>query len=148
MCKDVNISDCYVGSTTDLVKRRYQHKNACNNSNNKYHNCYVYQFIRQNGNFDNWIVLQIEPYECKDKYQLLLRGQYWIEQLNATLNKQVQGRNKAEYYVDNKDKIKQYYVDNKNEIHERMKQYRIDNKDKIRKYYESNKIEILEKNKK
>ena len=31
VCKDANITDCYVGHTTNMVKRRQQHKHTCNN---------------------------------------------------------------------------------------------------------------------
>jgi len=60
VCKDVEIKELYVGSTTSLVKRRYLHKSDCFNANSKRHNFYVYQFIRENGGWDNWEVIQIE----------------------------------------------------------------------------------------
>ena len=31
VCNDPNITDCYIGSTTNIVKRRQSHKSACNN---------------------------------------------------------------------------------------------------------------------
>ena len=34
-CKDVNIKEIYVGSTTNLIKRKYQHKADCYNKNRK-----------------------------------------------------------------------------------------------------------------
>ena len=49
VCKDINITGCYVGHTTDFTKRKYQHKTVCNNENIKGHNIYLYQFIRGNG---------------------------------------------------------------------------------------------------
>ena len=49
VCNDPNITDCYVGSTTNIVKRRQSHKSVCNNENSKLFNFYVYQFIRENG---------------------------------------------------------------------------------------------------
>ena len=30
-CKDILITDIYVGSTTNIVKRRHNHKSYCNN---------------------------------------------------------------------------------------------------------------------
>jgi len=31
VCKDVNIKDCYVGSTTNFNRRKQEHKYNCNN---------------------------------------------------------------------------------------------------------------------
>jgi len=46
----------------------------------------VYQFIRENGNWDSWIVEQIEKYEC-DKIEAEKRERHYIETLKPTLNK-------------------------------------------------------------
>ena len=54
--KDVNITERYVGSTTNLIQRRKQHKTACNNEKDKAHNVNVYQFIIENGGFENWML--------------------------------------------------------------------------------------------
>ena len=35
VCKDLNITDFYVGHTTNFIKRKATHKTACNNINNK-----------------------------------------------------------------------------------------------------------------
>ena len=31
VCNDLNITDLYVGSTTDFTNRKYNHKSSCNN---------------------------------------------------------------------------------------------------------------------
>jgi hypothetical protein len=116
-CKDATIQDKYVGSTTDDNKRKHFHKVACTDANSKAHNCYVYQFIRENGGFDNWEMVLVEKYPCASKLELLQRERYWTEKLGATLNTQVQGyyyalghngyhaiKNK-EYYENNKEKV-------------------------------------------
>ena len=44
-CKDKNIEECYIGSSTNFVNRKNQHKNSCNNINNKEYNqkkIYIY----------------------------------------------------------------------------------------------------------
>jgi hypothetical protein len=41
VCKDVNIKDCYVGSTTNFTNRKGQHKNIAINDTVKSH-YYVY----------------------------------------------------------------------------------------------------------
>ena len=35
VCKDLSIKDCYVGHTTNLMKRKHHHKNLCINPNKK-----------------------------------------------------------------------------------------------------------------
>ena len=56
-CKDLSVKDVYVGSTTNFVQRcqrRRDHKAVCNNEKGRDYNYYVYQFIRENGGWDNW----------------------------------------------------------------------------------------------
>ena len=148
VCKDVNITERYVGSTTNLVQRRRQHKNTCNNENCKQYNQYVYQFIRENGSFINWDVVLVEKViDCKDKENLHKRERYYIESLKAELNKKIPTRTVKEYKKDNKDilavKRKNYYQDNKEEI----KNYQQNNKERIKKYYQDNKERLSKQRK-
>jgi len=88
VCKDVNITQRYIGSTTNLIKRRNSHKTCCNNEKCKQYNIYLYQFIRANGSFDNWDIVLIEQLiDCKDKENLQKRERFYIESLKAELNK-------------------------------------------------------------
>ena len=48
-CKNTDITDIYVGHTTDLIKRRYSHKTRCCNPNDDKYYYHVYEFIRNNG---------------------------------------------------------------------------------------------------
>ncbi len=52
-CNDPEITDIYIGNTTNFTKRKNNHKSCCNNSNDKNHNFYVYQFIRNHG---GWVI--------------------------------------------------------------------------------------------
>ena len=47
VCKDLNVNYKYVGQTTNLNKRRNQHKSSCNNESDKKHHLYVYQPTNQ-----------------------------------------------------------------------------------------------------
>lgn len=96
-CKDINITDIYVGHTTDLTRRRRQHKHSCNNENNKNYNMNVYQFIRNNGSWDNWSVIPIEEYPCENVNQAHIRERYWIEELKASLNRCIPLRTHKEW---------------------------------------------------
>jgi hypothetical protein len=166
VCKDVNVTQRYVGSTTNLIKRRNTHKSNCNNEKSKGHNLYVYQFIRENGSFENWDVVIIEQViDCKDKENLHKRERYYIEEKKAELNRSIPLRTQKEYiekikqYQElNKKKIsqknKEWYEKNKNKVNEKNKLYRKNNKEYCdeyaKKYYQNNKelIEQKAKNKK
>jgi hypothetical protein len=134
-CIDPSIKDIYVGSTTNFVRRKQQHKNCCNDSNDKHYNCYVYKFIRENGCFENWEMIEIEKYQATDKRQLHTRERYWLETLKATLNKVVPTRTKKEYVENNKESIrekqKEYVENNKESISQKRKEYRENNKQSI-----------------
>ena len=171
VCKDVNITERYVGSTTNLIQRRLAHTTACNNEKGKKYNRYVYQFIRDNGSFENWDVVLIEQViDCKDKETLHKRERYYIEEKKAELNKCIPLRtykeryeenkevileHRKEYYENNKEKVAEYnkkrYENNKDKKDAYMKEYNIKNKEKNKEkgkeYYENNKDKINEYNK-
>ena len=167
VCKDVNITERYVGSTTNLIQRRRDHKKVCNNENGKQYNRYVYQFIRANSEWENWDVVLIEQViDCQDKQNLHKRERYYIESLKAGLNKYIPLRTDKEYREENKEKIKEFHENNKDKINkqvkehyeknkekiaERMKEYRENNKDKLaeysKEYRENNKDKIAERKK-
>jgi hypothetical protein len=152
-CKDASITDEYIGSTTNKNRRKQQHKSVCNNENDKSYNLRVYQFIRNNGGFDNFDLIVIEEFNCENKNQLKRRERYWIEERKPTLNKQIPTRTKQEYHEQNKERIiehqKQHYEENKEQILEYQKQHYEENKEQISEYkkqhYEQNKEQINQK---
>ena len=138
-CKDPMIEDCYIGSTTNVIKRRQNHKKSCTNPNDKEYNTYKYQFIREKGEWLNWNLVVIEEFSCENKFQKEKMERYYIEELKPTLNKAVPVKyqtgdvyNKKEYdhmyfkgrYEANKDimneKGREYYKNNKNKIKEKV----------------------------
>jgi len=138
VCCDVTIKDCYVGHTTNFIKRKNSHKSKCNNPNAKGYNFLVYQFIRSHGGFDNWSMVEIEKYCCDDKLEAGKRERYWVETLQASLNTVIPSRSRLEYYKDNRFKISQQKKEsnlrNKDHIFEYGVKYRELNKEKIRQY--------------
>jgi hypothetical protein len=170
-CRDLEVKEIYVGSTSNLKNRKHGHKRSCTIETDKDYNSPVYTFIRANGGFHNWDLIQIERVEFNTRFELHARERHYIELLRATLNKQIPTRTKKEYYdehkeeqkeivkkyyEDNKDQKKEYqkeyYIENKNQINEKAKEYRETHKEKYKekdkKYYEKNKEEIKEKVKK
>jgi len=123
-CNDVSITDIYVGHTTDIIRRRQNHKDCCKYEFRKEYNTYKYQFIRDNGGWDNWSLVPVEEYPCENVNQASIRERYWVETLQASLNKQIPSRSNQEF-----GKI--YYQNNKEKINEKnMKNHRI-NKEKL-----------------
>jgi hypothetical protein len=98
---------------------------------------------------------EIEKFPCNDKNEAHTRERYWIENLNAGLNKQIPTRTRREYYEDNRseliEKAKEYSEENKEKVKEKVKKWSGENKDKVlgyqKKYYENNKQLISDKKK-
>jgi hypothetical protein len=155
VCKDTNINDLYIGHTTNIIQRRYEHKSTCNNEKSKSYNLKVYQFIRNNGGWINWTLIQIEYFPCENINEARIRERYWIEELKSSLNSDIPGRSKKEYSKDNKEiiaeKQKEYRKQNKEIIAEKHKEYYEKNKEeiiqKVKEYSKDNKEKIAEKNK-
>ena len=138
-CLNTDITDIYIGSTTNFKQRKKLHKSVCNNENSKDYNCDVYKFIRENGGFQNWDMILVEYYSCKTKLELMKREREIIEELKSTLNKIIPTRTKKEYYENNKEQLlekkKEYNEKNKEQIAEYQKKYNEDNKEKIKETY-------------
>jgi len=119
-CKNEEIKDCYIGSTTNLKRRILDHKSHCNNEKSKKYNNYKYIFIRENGGWDNWDYSIICKCTKEDRYKI---ERWYIENEKfSNLNKSIPTRTNKEYYQKNKEKYKEIF-----------KQYREKNKDKISK---------------
>jgi len=167
-CKDPTIKDEYVGSTVNFTRRKACHKSHCLNENYKEYNFKVYQCIRDNGGWDNWAMIEVERYCASDKKDLHARERFWLEELGATLNKNVPNRSISEWYQINKEKkaeynaeyrqknkVKiaeykyEYYQKNKEKIAEKQSEYHQNNKEKIAEYgaeyRQKNKEKITEK---
>ena len=130
------LDDFYIGSTTQFIKRKNQHKSASKTSDFK-----IYKIIRDNGGWDEWIMTAIEEYkECENQIQARIREEEWRVKLNATMNtlkaystieekkkykKEYSKENQKEYREKNIDKIKEY-----------QKEYREKNINKIKEYRE------------
>ena len=82
VCKDEDKDFIYIGSTKDFKNRKYQHKSACINQTDKQHYYQLYQFIRENGGWDNFNMNPIEICECETKTHARIREQFWIENKN------------------------------------------------------------------
>ena len=108
-CRDPTIKDVYIGSTKNLRVRKAMHKHKCNNADSKEYNFRVYQFIRANGGYNNWDVIQLEEVDYNTKHELRARERHFFELLNASLNKNVPNRTDAEscrnYRAEHRDEL-------------------------------------------
>jgi len=162
-CRDVSINDIYIGHTTNFTQRKQNHKSSCCNENSNNYNLYVYKFIRENGGWDNWTMIQLEEHNCKNKREAEATEHYWIEQLAAKLNsnkphamcKEEPQLYKHCWYEEKKDyilqKAKVHYEENKEQKLEYSKQYAIENSEHIaekqNEYREQNKEKLAEQKK-
>ena len=136
----------YVGHTTSFNMRKTEHKNSCYNEKGKQYNLKVYQMIRDNGGWENFIMIEVEKYPCNDKREAERRENEVMKELKANMNTinsfrteeeitEYKKENGKAYRQSNKSKIqeknKKYYESNKPKIQEQMKDYREANKDKI-----------------
>ena len=85
-CKDSNVTDLYVGHTTNFVQRKHSHKQSCINDKTPNHNCKLYDVIRNNGGWNNWKMEIINFFNCQDHYEARKKEQEYFVSLNATLN--------------------------------------------------------------
>ena len=147
-CKDANITEIYVGSTVNKHRRKAHHKSACNNPNSMAYNLYVYQFIRENGGFENWDLVILEEYPADNKNDLVWKEREWVELLKPSLNSQRPITTLDEYH----ENQKKYREENPEKVRESKKKYYEKNKEKVNErkkiYYENNPEKLSERNKK
>jgi hypothetical protein len=85
-CNDTNITDKYVGHTTNFVQRKHAHKNTCVNEKSASYKCKLYEVIRNNGGWNNWKMEIVDFFNCKDLCEARQKEQEYFVSLNATLN--------------------------------------------------------------
>ena len=149
VCNDLSIKESYVGHTTDMTNRKWGHKSVCNNEKNKGHNLKIYKIIRENGGWDNWSMLLVEKFPCKDKFEACKREREVYEELEAKMNTRRPYRTHEERKEELKQNYKKYIEEHKEDYKEYHKlyneQYRQEHKDilneKGRKYYQDHKEE-------
>ena len=116
----------YVGSTTNMAQRKSGHKYCSTTESCSKYNMEIYKFIRENGGWGEWKMIQIESYpNCKTSDELRMYENTHYEFYKPELNSNKPFRSvdeKIQYFVDNKDKIKDY-----------KRQYAVDNKEIIKK---------------
>ena len=136
---DVGFNKCYIGSTCEkLCKRMERHrkdyKDYCEGKKRTYPSS-VLMFAEYG--IENCKILLETEYPCNSKEELVKKeGEYILK--TECVNKNIAGRDKIQYYVDNKEqflqKAKDYYRNNKEYCDERNKQYYENHKEEIQEY--------------
>jgi CHAT domain-containing protein len=106
--------------------------------------------MRENGGWENYSMIEIEKYPCRDDNEARAKEREWFEILNSGLNTQHPNRSVQEHYKSNRDNIaiqkRQYYEDHRAEIAIQKRQYYEDHRAEIaiqkRQYYEDHRAEI------
>lgn len=149
VCKDLNITNFYVGSTAQpLCKRMVYHRQKVSENPNRK----VYKFINEHGGFQNWSIVLIENFPCNNKEEQLKREQYWKDLLKPTLNSIDAYVSEGRYKDKTRANAKKWTLSHPEKRKEICKRYHENNRDKVlegkKTFYEKNKTIILVKNKK
>ena len=86
VCKDLQLTDCYVGHTTNFATRKAVHKHNAGNANAKDHKSHLYQHIKTHGGWDNFDMILIETRNCLNRLEACKIERGHIERLGAMLN--------------------------------------------------------------
>ena len=120
---DDDNENIYIGSTKNFTKRKWDHKKRCNNPNTKGYNLKVYQYVRDNGGWNEFVMVVIQDYPCNCREELEEREDQIMCEMNSKLNTVRAKRSKKEWRIDNLDKIKEkkkeYYQNNSDKINEK-----------------------------
>jgi hypothetical protein len=120
-CLDSNIDFRYVGSTRNFKNRISLHKHNCNSASSRDYNTKKYKFIRANGGWSNFNMVQIGTKEKLTKREAEQIEEEYRQELDANMN------GKRCYTTD--EQKKEIFKDKKKEYD---KKYRENNKEKIK----------------
>jgi hypothetical protein len=136
VCNDLSITDIYVGHTTDFTVRKWSHKNNSTNEKGREYNTRLYTTIRANGGWENYSIIEIQKYPCKDATEARIKEREWFETLHARLNTLYPQRNKGEHYAENRERIlanvKAWGDSHKKEKSERNQSYKESHKEEMK----------------
>ena len=81
-----NSEEFYIGSTKNFSSRMSHHKKNVTNKSGKRYWCKVYQYIRANGDLENFDFIILEAGTCENKEYYKQKEQEYINNLKPTLN--------------------------------------------------------------
>ena len=115
---DINDENIYIGSTTDFIRRKNNHKDCSQNEKKNGYTDKKYQYIRSKGGWGNFNMVEVERYPCNDSNEARIREEHWRSYFNAKLNSKKSFTTEQERL----DQMKSYYLVHKERMREQMKQ--------------------------
>ena len=146
-----------------VLEKGNHHKTTCNNEKDEEHNLKLYQFIRENGGWDNWQTIHIETLSCKASLEAKAIERQFAEQPEARLHTirptsttEEQNQLKKKWYEDHKEeqliRQKERYEETKEHILTISKKWRDEHqeeqKENHKKDRENNKEKVAQTKKK
>jgi len=151
VCK-TNPELVYIGSTQEYDRRKAHHQFSCQENPKK-----VYELIRSNGGWDNFVMTPIKHFECDTRQQACIEEDKYIVEMKATMNtvravmcpervkkykKEYREKNIEHRHAD----AKRYYQEHKEERKAYRESIAEEQKEYKKKWYQENKEERLKKN--
>ena len=133
--EDYDNANIYIGSTTDFIRRKNNHKNCCHNEKQKGHNDKKYQYIRDNGGWESFNMIEVEKFPCNDGNEARAREEYWRCHFNSQLNSIRAYRTEEQRKEIDKERKREYRE------HDEYREYQ---KEYQKKYYEQNKVRLID----
>jgi hypothetical protein len=134
---DYENENVYIGSTVDLHKRKICHKSTCITETNKSYHSKPYEYIRENGGFENFQFTILRVCNDADKTELFKLEQSFIDVYEPTLNTRSASQTKDEWREKNKEKIqnqkKVWQQEHKQEIKQKKEVYYQEHREEINK---------------
>ena len=81
---DLKETNIYIGSTNNMKMRKHQHCSCCNNESDRDYNQRKYVYMRDNGGWENWEMLEME--KCDNEEEAKMAENYLYDLLKPTLN--------------------------------------------------------------
>lgn len=129
---DRSLDFSYIGSTSNLARRKSDHLRACYNKDNaKLYNLKLYRTIRDNGGMSAFEIVNLETQENITKVEALKRERQLFDELETNMNQNRPHRTTEERQDYNRDYFKTYYMDdvNRSQILQRMTAYYMFNRE-------------------
>ena len=147
--KQPHITECYIGKTRMLHKRKSEHKH-----HSKKENSLVAKYISHHG-FENFVFEPLVELEEYNTQLLTALEAKFFQKYKPSLNYNHPSRSTKEYQSDNKERVSAmntvYRLKNRDKYQENARQQYEKNKERLKKrcseYYHKNKEKIKERNK-
>jgi hypothetical protein len=116
ICLDPNVSDEYIGLTSSLKKTISDYKYKIENENDRSYNTKLFQTIRENNGWQNWLLFSIEMV-VTDDVKIARKRQTELMKLN---NNSLNMKNSFTSKEETRLQAKKYLEKNKDKLHEKI----------------------------